>query len=321
MTISSLVQMLLARAPSGCTVRSATEVAAYAARGIEFMAPLPTAVASSSSTYRELYGLAAFILAIAPLLRGGRFRAFLDNLGCVFILGGIVPEAAVGGKRLGEFVSGGSANPGLQALALQLLQAQIDGGFELQAVWLPRELNTRADYLSRVSAMHHHDYSLRAEYFRRLDAAWGPHTIDRFASIDNRQPLAAPHTGRFCAHYFHPDAEWVDAFAVSWHSELNWLFPPATASAIGRTAAHLLACKAQGTLVVPLAPWSPWASLLRPRGAWAPFVLEARPLGPPSTCLRLSRRYGHLFRGCAIYALRFDGRHGAAASAHPESLP
>jgi hypothetical protein len=42
--------------------------------------------------------VAGFISAVAPLLRGGRFRLFLDNLGCVFIMGGVVPEFAVGGK-------------------------------------------------------------------------------------------------------------------------------------------------------------------------------------------------------------------------------
>jgi hypothetical protein len=33
--------------------------------------------------------------AVAPMLRGGRFRIFLDNPGCVFIMGGFVPESAI----------------------------------------------------------------------------------------------------------------------------------------------------------------------------------------------------------------------------------
>jgi len=97
----------------------------------------------------------------------------------------------------------------------------VDGGYELQAVRLPRELNVRADYLSRVSTMPRHDYSLRTAYCRRLDALWGTHTIDCFACIATRQPLAAPHTERFCPHYFHPEAEWVDAYAKSWQGDLN----------------------------------------------------------------------------------------------------
>ena len=68
----------------------------------------------------------------------------MDNLGCVFITGGLVPPFAVGGKRFGEFVSGGSPNPSLQALAVALLDAQIDGGFLLTFEWVPREQNVRA---------------------------------------------------------------------------------------------------------------------------------------------------------------------------------
>jgi hypothetical protein len=34
------------------------------------------------------------------------------------------------------------------------------------------------------------------EGFAYLDGRGGPHTIDRFASADNRQPLCAPNAGR-----------------------------------------------------------------------------------------------------------------------------
>ena len=49
-----------------------------------------------------------------------------------FITGSVVPPFAVGGKRFGELVSGGSPNPSLQALAVALLDAQIEGGFLLK---------------------------------------------------------------------------------------------------------------------------------------------------------------------------------------------
>lgn len=292
-----------------------SEIAAYAIRGLEFMAPLPGPVMLASSTYRELFGVAEFVLAVAPLLRHGRFRLFLDNLGCVFILGGVVPDFAVGGKRLGEFVTGGSSNPGLQALALRLFQAQLDGNFELQAVWLPRELNGRADYLSRVSEMRHHDYQLLPDIFGSLDSAWGPHTVDRFACINTRK------VPRFCSHYFHPEAEWVDAFSTSWRGEVNWLFPPATTSAIGRTVSHLCAHEARGTLIVPLAPWSPWRAIVRPSDAWAPFVVQARCLGRPSECLTLPARYRSLFRGAVVFALRVDGRRRPSGSPASATAP
>ena len=208
---SGLLRALAARAPAGLSL---TALAEYVQAGIEFARPLPEYLLDASSTLRELFGIAEFIREVGPLLRGGRFRVFLDNLGCVFIMGGVVPESAIGCLSWGEYVTGGSPNPDLQRLAVQLFEAQLAGSFVLQAVWRPREENVRADFLSRVAAMLQHAYCLRPSLFRWLDERWGPHTIDRFASIDARQPLAPPHTGRFCSLYFHPEAAWVDAFSV-----------------------------------------------------------------------------------------------------------
>ena len=300
---SGLLRALADRAPAGVSLSA---LAAYAQAGIEFARPLPASLLGASSTLRELFGIAEFIREVGPLLRGGRFRVFLDNLGCVFIMGGVVPESAIGGLSWGEYVTGGSPNPDLQRLALQLFDAQLAGSFFLQAVWRPREENVRADFLSRVAAMLQHAYCLRPSLFRWLDERWGPHTIDRFASADACQPLSPPHTGRFCSRYFHPEALWVDAFSVPWHDENNWLFPPVPE--IGRTIAHLLAAGAEGTLIVPYAPWAPWlAAIMRGRG-WAPFVTGMTRLGSPRDCLRNFRAHARDFRGCEIIALRLSGR-------------
>jgi hypothetical protein len=149
----------------------------------------------------------------------------MDNLGCVFIMGGVVPEYATGGRMWEEFVSGGSPNPDLQRLALQLLDIQIEYDFSLTFVWVPRDQNVRADYLSHASEAPPHDYRLREEWFAYLDGLWGPHSIDRFATADNRQPLCAPHTGRFCSRYFHPEAEWTDALSIPWGNRIIGCFP------------------------------------------------------------------------------------------------
>ena len=129
----------------------------------------------------------------------------MDNLGCVFIMGRVVPPFATGGRAWGEFVSGGSPNEELQQLAIHLLVVQIEHGFPLTFEWVPRDRNVRADYLSHVSAMQHHHYRLLREWFEYLDGLWGLHSIDRFATAENRQRLYAPNTGRFRSHYFYPD--------------------------------------------------------------------------------------------------------------------
>jgi hypothetical protein len=145
---SSFLRALAALAPADLSLRALAE---YERRGLEFMCPLPCLLLDASSTLRELWGIAAFITAVGPLLVGGQFRVFLDNIGCMFILGGVVPSFAVGGKAWGEFVSGGSPDPALQRLAVEIFDAQLRHGFTIQAVWRPRELNARADYLSQVS--------------------------------------------------------------------------------------------------------------------------------------------------------------------------
>ena len=81
------------------------------------MTSFPALVRDDSSTLRELWGVLAFVMAASSLLVGGHHRVVMDNLGCVFITGGLVPPFAVGGKRFGEFVSGGSPNPSLAVAA------------------------------------------------------------------------------------------------------------------------------------------------------------------------------------------------------------
>ena len=227
----------------------------------------------------------------------------MDNLRCVFIMGGVVPEFATGGRAWGEFVSGGSPNPELQRLALHLLDLQIEHGFTLTFVWVPRDLNVRADYLSHASELQHHGYRLLEEWFAYLDGLWGPHTIDRFATAANRQPLGAPNAGRFCSRFFHPDAEWVDALSLSWGAENSWVFPPV--HLVGAAVTHLRACGATATIICPEAPWASWWPSLRYRTGWARDVTRVIPLGPASEVLEISARDRRLFGHGPVIAVRF----------------
>lgn len=295
---SSLIRALLERAPPGLSLRA---VVRHAQQGLEFSAPLPGHLLDSSSTLREMFGIFLFVTLAVALLRGGRHRVILDNLGCVFILGGVVPPFAVGDKAWGEYVSGGSPDPELQAMALKLFDLQLEEGFSLQAVWQPRECNLRADFLSRASELPSHDYSLLPEIFQWLDELWGPHSVDRFATARNR------HVQKFCSQYFHPEAMWVDAFTLPWDEELNWVFPPIPD--IVHAIHHMRRCRASGTLVVVMAQWSPARRLLRPDGRhWAEDVVEVVALGQPRDCLLIPRGQRHLVAFCEVYALRLDGR-------------
>jgi hypothetical protein len=304
--VSSFAAALVAALPAGQVRRRLGRWAADKARqGIQFMDALPAHLLAASSTLRELYGIATAITAVAHLLRGGRHRVVMDNLGCVFIMGGVVPSFAVGGKTWGEFVSGGSPCPALQRLAVQLLDTQLAHQFTLVFQWVPRDQNVRSDFLSHASEMRQHAYRLRHDWFAYLDGLWGPHSIDRFASADNRQPLGAPHTGRFCSLFFHPEAEWTDALTLPWDGENNWLFPPVYL--VGEAVAHLRASGAPGTLIAPYAPWASWWPSLRgPR--WARDIEGVVPLGLPSDALEIRPSDLEFFRGARLIAVRFGRR-------------
>jgi hypothetical protein len=301
---STLVAALLASAAGTATRRLVRQ---RVREGLELMKALPAYLLDASSTLRELFGIWTFVTDLAPRLSGGRHRVQMDNLGCVFIMGGIVPPFAVGGKEWGEFVSGGSPNPDLQRLAVQLFDIQLQYGFTLVFEWVPRDRNVRADFLSHVSALRHHHYRLRPEQFAYLDGLWGPHTIDRFATAETCQPLLPPNEGRFCAQFFHPDAEWIDAFTLPWDGENNWVFPPI--HKMGEAVAHLRASAADATLIAPVAPWAPWWHSLRRGRSWAPDISRVVPLGPPSMALDIPAEDAPLFRDVReMIAIRIIGR-------------
>ena len=300
---STLVAALLALATGHLTRRA---VVRRARRGIEFAAAFPAYMLATSSTLRELFGVHGVLCTIAPLLRGGRHKVVMDNLGCVFIMGGVVPPFATGARQWGEFVSGGSPNPDLQRLAVLILDLQLTHGFTLVFEWVPRDQNVRADFLSHALEFSQHSYRLCDECFAYLDGLWGPHTIDRFASAENCVPLGAPHAGRFCSHFFHPDAEWTNALTIGWEGENNWVFPPT--HLVGAAITHLRAAGAGGTVICQDAPWASWWHTLRSGPRWAPDVAAVLSLGPAPAVLVIDAADRHLFGSGGVLAIRFAGR-------------
>ena len=271
------VRALLDRAPVGM---SATAVESAAHWGIEFMAALPPAL----SALRELYGIAVFITAVLPLLRGGRFRVFMDNLGRVFILGGVAPPFAVGGKQWGEYVSRSPGGPWTRTCSCSPSACFRHSSTAISSSSLFGTPETRtcaqifchtplspASTTTGCSPIYTHGWTgAGARTPSPALLALPPATC---------QPLLAPFSGRFCSEYFHPAAVWTDAFSAPRADDNNWLFPPVPL--IGRTPNHACASGGRGTLIVPLSPGCQWGPLLRPRGRWIPEISEALLLGTP----------------------------------------
>ena len=140
------------------------------------------------------------------------------------------------------------------ALAMKVFSLSLQYHIRLEPEWILRELNERADTLSRI--VDYDDWFLNPTVFSELDTMWGPHSVDHFACFHNSQ------LPRFDSHCWNPGSEAVDAFTVNWASENNWWCPPI--SLVPRVIRHAQVCGARGTLVVPCWPSVPFWPLLCP---------------------------------------------------------
>ena len=115
---------------------------------------------------------------------------------------------------------------------------------EIHTVWISREQNTPADYLSRILDIDDWaDWAISTEFFQFIDELGGPHSVDRFASSNNAK------TKLFNSLYWNPGSLGVNSFNSDWSQDINLLVPPVTLAS--RAINHLVKCKAKGTLILP----------------------------------------------------------------------
>lgn len=198
-----------------------------------------------SSTHRELRGLLYALQAFARHCSGRRVSFQVDNLNVTYI------------------VDHGSRKPALNWLAQEIHRHCSANDILLSLHWVPRYLNQAADDVSKISDKE--DWMLSRVEFARLDALWGPHDADLFASKLNAL-CPVFYTRHHC-----PDSAGVDAFLADWSGTNNWINPPF--SLIGRVISKLRADRAVATLVVPYWTGRHWWPLLAPQpGTFADFV-------------------------------------------------
>lgn len=200
---------------------------------------------TKSSTWRELKAVRLALEAFRSDLSNRTIAWFTDNQSIVSI------------------VSNGSKVQNLQDLALELFTICAQCNISLDVKWIPRDLNTEADSVSRI--VDYDDYTINDHVFNILDSQWGPHTVDRFACVYNAKLT------RFNSRFYQPESEAVDAFTQNWRYENNWLFPPTIL--IPKVINHLKASNAKGTLVIPLWKSSAFWTLLCDDGVhWNPWI-------------------------------------------------
>ena len=206
-----------------------------------------------SSSFREVKAIRHILESYSEELRGKEVLHRTDNKNAEIVL-------SVGSRK---------KELHQEAVAVYKLCRQLN--IRLSVEWVSRDENVEADILSRFDDPN--DYMLDPSCFRYIDEAWGPHTIDRFASVQTKQ------LERYCSRYRNPGCESVDAFTVTWSKENNWLFPPPYL--IPRVLTHMSAGGEDGTLLVPQWPSAVWWQLLvEMTGSWRAFVTASMVIQP-----------------------------------------
>ena len=112
---------------------------------------------AQSSTFRELLAVSYSIKAFADCLKSQSVAWYTDNQNVVRI------------------VSTGSKVLALQQLAMDIHQSYLLSSIHIDMQWIPRDLNTAADDLSKF--IDYDDYTINDAVFNALDELWGPHTL------------------------------------------------------------------------------------------------------------------------------------------------
>jgi hypothetical protein len=89
---------------------------------------------------------------------------------------------------------------------------------QLELEWIPRNLNSYADELSKI--FDYDDWGISERIFIFFNIAWGEFTCDLFA--DNKNFKVKKYFTRFWS----PGSAGVDSFAQNWANENCWIVPP-----------------------------------------------------------------------------------------------
>lgn len=208
-----------------------------------------------SSNYRELLAIILAIKSFAQCLKNKRVQVLTDNITCVANIN----------KLGGPCIE-------LSKLAQSLWALAFDLNIDLTAKHLAGKLNVQADYLSRLLSPH--EWKLHRNMFRYIDSHFGPHTIDRFASLRTAQ------LPRYNSLWWDPGSEAIDAMAQDWSQENNFINAPF--KLIPRILRKIQEEKAVATIIAPDWPAQPWyRTLLR-------MTTHTLPLpNSPKTVMRL----------------------------------
>lgn len=218
-------------------------------------------MAMTPINYRELMAVMCAIKSFKSSLKNKNVQILSDNITTVAYLNHL-----------------GGPGPELSQLASAIWMEAHEAGISLSARYLQGTLNVEADRLSRVSPTY--EWKLHPRVFQCIDNMWGPHTVDRFATVMNSQ---LPQYNSF---QYDPCTSGVDALAQSdWADQNNYCNPPWRL--IPRVLEKLVQQKAEATIIAPWWPQKEWFQKLQRMSTAVPVQIPnhrnvfLNPLGCP----------------------------------------
>jgi len=194
---------------------------------------------ASHITFKELKAVRLAIESFLPDLMGRSVLLHEDNQAVVSVLTHYTtrsPQMMVELRKLWYL---------LDTNSIQLRPRYIRSAANIWADALSRELDTS-------------DWQLNPKLFRYMDKLWGPHTIDRFASMENAM------VPRYNSRWLDPRSEGVDSLRFSdadWRAENNWANPPW--ELLEDLVLKLKRSRAPATVVVPAWQHTAWFQQLQ----------------------------------------------------------
>ena len=117
------------------------------------------------STWGELFAVYKVLRSLVDTIKNSKVKWYSDNAAVCSI-------AAKGSKKTH-----------LQEIAYAIFSFCTQHSVELYFEWIPRTLNDKADYFSKL--LDYDDWGLSVKLFEILNKKWGPFAIDWFASEHN----------------------------------------------------------------------------------------------------------------------------------------
>lgn len=205
-------------------------------------------IGQSHSNVREMWAVFMALVSFRQELRGKTFQIHSDNITTVAYLNKM-----------------GGSSPDLNNVAMAIWTEAINNHVSISCCHIAGKDNTGADSLSRQSDKY--EWQLNPALFRLLDEMWGPHTIDRFASVLTTQ------LDNFNSRYYNPMAAGVDALAQQdWALQNNYVNPPFRL--IPKILDVLKAQRATATIIAPAWKAQPWYRKLVKSSIRTPFRIR-----------------------------------------------